>query len=120
VIRDVHYYFQQAMRRQLGVTMPGALRGPLVHGAEGLCAGFRVRIENGRIVKVDYRSTTCTTLVALCEHLSEAATGLERGEAARLSAAWLLEQHPEVAPERQDRAALAAAALQAALQREKS
>ena len=76
-------------------------------------AAFRVRMECDRIVELDYRSSTCATLLALCEHLTELVPGMTAGEALAYSAGNLLELHPEVPAGRRARADLAVRALRA-------
>jgi len=71
--------------------------------------------DRGRIEAVDYRCTTCMTLVAMCEHVAEALCGATVDEALKLSAGDLLHWHPEVPPVRHSRANLAIAAAQLAL-----
>lgn len=110
--RDVFYYFQQAYRRELA-AVPPPLRFVSCEDAE---AGFSFRMGEGhRIVAVDYRCTTCVTLMALCEHVAEQIRGATFAEARSLTAAHLLGQHPEIPPSRHSRAQLAASAARAAL-----
>ncbi len=113
--KNVHEYFRQAWRRLATRTDLNGCRGPIVFGPDGLCAAFEVCLEQGRIARADYRCTTCVTLVALCEHLSELAVGMHADDISRLRPELLLERHPEVPPGRQDRAALALTAFTAAV-----
>ena len=78
---------------------------------------FRFEADGERITKADYRCTTCVTLVALCEHLAELAEGMRLSDAARYEPEVLIGKHPEIPPERRDRAGLAAEALRAAARR---
>jgi hypothetical protein len=115
VRHDIHHYFQRALRRLASGTGTDGFNAGLVRSADGLCAGFIIEASGPRIVRADYRCTTCATLVGLCEHLVEAAAGVPASEAAAMDAEWLLARHPEVPPGRRDRAGLAAAAFRAAL-----
>jgi len=108
-------YFQSAFRRLPLHAEPAVRLGPLVLGPDRLCAAFHVPHEAGRIERVAYRCTSCATLVALCEHLSELASGRTLAEARRLDASALLALHPEIPAGRRDRSALAVAAFHAAL-----
>jgi hypothetical protein len=106
----VYDYFQRALRRPRSPLAPGTVwRGD----EEGCMAGFQIRLERGRIVGVEYRSTTCATLVALCEHLTELTRGMTVAEALNYSPQNLLALHPEIPAGRRARADLAVRALHA-------
>lgn len=111
--RDVYHYFQQAYRRQLP-----PLSSPLRFiNEDGLQAAFAISICGvGRIERVDYRCTTCVTLVALCEHVAEQLSGATLQEARALDAGQLLKLHPEIPAGRRSRAHLALNAARAALE----
>jgi NifU-like protein involved in Fe-S cluster formation len=111
--RDVYYYFQQAYHRPL---QPNP--SPLRFVSDGdVAAAFLVRIDPpDKIESVEYRCTTCMTLVAVCEHISEELQGSTIARARTLTAERILEQHPEIPDSRHSRARLAAAAAQAALE----
>ena len=89
---DVHYYFQQAFHRPL---QPNS--SPLRFVSDGdVAAAFLVRIEPpDTIGAVEYRCTTCMTLVAVCEHIAEEIRGSTVALARTLTAERILEQHPE-------------------------
>lgn len=110
---DVYHYFQQAYRRQLQ-----PLSSPLRFiDEDGLQAAFSIGICGiGRIERVDYRCTTCMTLVALCEHVAEQLFGATLEEARTLDADQLLKLHPEIPVSRRCRARLALNAARAALE----
>ena len=108
-------YFQLAFRRLPLRVEPPVPLGPLVLGPDRLCAAFHVPHEAGRIERVAYRCTSCATLVALCEHLSELASGRTLAAARLLDAPALLALHPEIPAGRRDRSTLAVAAFRAAL-----
>jgi len=102
-------YFQRAFRRK----SPGW--APLEFGPDGLCAGFRLEWRGARIAAAEYTSSTCATLMALCQHLAEAAAGLTLEEARGLSEPWLLAAHPDIPEGRRNRAELAARAFRSGL-----
>ncbi|HYP08952.1 MAG TPA: iron-sulfur cluster assembly scaffold protein [Bryobacteraceae bacterium] len=109
---DVYYYFQQACRRD------NRNSAEAMHWVDedDARAGFALSLDaNGRIAAVDYRCTTCMTLVALCEHVAEQLRGATLEQALSLSAGELLCRHPEVPTIRRSRAHLAVAAAHAAL-----
>ena len=112
--RDVHYYFQKACRRQLQ-----PLTEPMrVVADEDVQAGFEIRFGAAeRIDTVDYRCSTCVTLVALCEHLAEELRDSTIEYARSLTAGQILAQHPEIPSSRGPRARLAVAAVHAALEK---
>jgi NifU-like protein involved in Fe-S cluster formation len=87
-----------------------------VFGPDRNCALFNLEFERARIVKAIYRCTTCVTLVAFCEHLSELVVGMPTEHALSLEAEYLLRYHREVPAGRRDRALLAVNALKIAIQ----
>jgi NifU-like protein involved in Fe-S cluster formation len=108
----IYDYLQRAFQRPPARLPPkAAWRGD----AQGNLVAFRARIENGRIVALEYRSTTCATLLALCEHLVELIPGRTAAEALAYSARDLLALHPEIPAGHRARARLAVRALRAAL-----
>ena len=109
--RDVYSYFQQACHRGRNPASP--IR---TLSRDDVEAGFDVHIiAPDRIRTVEYRCSTCVTLVALCEHMADLMRGATVDEAQSLSAERLLELHPEIPPVRRVRAHLAVAAAHAAL-----
>jgi len=114
--RTVHDYFGQAYFRLARNGVRPGLRGPLICGPDGICAAFALETERDRITRVDYRCATCVTLVALCEHLAELASAMTVDEAARYKPRFLLDHHPEIPPERRDRAFVAVEAFRSAAQ----
>jgi NifU-like protein involved in Fe-S cluster formation len=110
--RDVYYYFQKAYRRQLQQT--SSFRFLADDDAQ---AAFVIRIAPpDKIAAVEYRCTTCMTLVAVCEHIAEELQGSTLARARTLTAENILQQHPEIPQSRHSRAHLAAAAARAALE----
>lgn len=107
---SVYELFQTALRKPRG-----PVEGPLVKADDGACVRFRVEWTAGTVATVHYQSTTCATLIALCELISRLACGLDRQAASALDAATLLAHLPEIPASHQDRAFLAARAFHAAL-----
>jgi hypothetical protein len=89
--------------------------GAPVSDVDGNRAVFSVVFVSGRIAAVDFRCTTCTTLVALCEHLAELVIGLDAQAALGIQADTLLALHPDIPDARRPGAALALAALKSAV-----
>lgn len=111
--RDVHHYFQQALRRRSQANVFAAA----FIADEDAQAAFNFRIGSAqRIAQIDYRCTTCVTLVALCEHLAEHLEGETVQQARTLTAETLLALHPEIPACRTSRAQLALAAVRAGLE----
>ena len=71
--------------------------------------------SSGCIDEIEYRCTTCVTLVALCEHVAEDLRGVGLDRARELTAADILKLHPEIPYSRHSRADLATAAVRAAI-----
>jgi len=111
--KTVYDLFQEVARRP---RKEATEDGKMVFGANGNCAVFFLRVANGRIKEAWFKCTSCFTLVALCQHLSELAIGLSGEEAQKLGPDLLVRLHPEVPSHLHNRAALACAALQAAIQ----
>ena len=114
--RDVHYYFQQALRRQSRRSALQCVSFPLMTSRPAF--PFSMAPGSGATIEADveYRCTTCITLVAICEHIAEEWRGATVRRARSLTAERILEQHPEIPPNRHSRAYLAAAAAKAALE----
>jgi hypothetical protein len=111
--KTVYDYFWQAPRRS---RKDETGDGKLVFGANGNCAVFFLQAAEGRITEASFRCTSCFTLVAFCEHLSELAIGLSGIEARKLGPDRLVGLHPEVPSHLHNRAVLATAAFQEAVQ----
>ena len=108
----LHDYFEAAYRNP---RPRNGASGATVRGQDGLQAAFIIKISGNRLTGAAYHCSTCVTLVALCEHLAGLIAGRTVSEARRWTAGDLLAMHPEIPPERLDRAHLAIAALRAAL-----
>jgi NifU-like protein involved in Fe-S cluster formation len=87
--------------------------------AEDPSQNLRVEIyletEGGCIRRIDYRCSSCASLIAYCEAMVRLACGRGVAEAARLDAADLIGSVAGVPGYRHDRARLAAAAFRQAL-----
>jgi NifU-like protein involved in Fe-S cluster formation len=117
VPESVHYYFQRACLRELA-SLRG-VSGDKVFDAEGNCVVFWIEeTAAGTIAGAQYKCTTCATLLALCEHLSDVLVGMKTEDAQRLTAGWLLELHPEIPESKKDRAWVAMQALQSAVKKQ--
>jgi hypothetical protein len=111
--RNVQYYFEKACRRRLQ-PLPVPIR---LVADEDAQAGFVIGLGTAdRIDFIEYRCTTCMTLVALCEHLAEDLRGSTIHDAQSLTAERILALHPEIPSSRGSRAQLAVAAVHAALE----
>jgi NifU-like protein involved in Fe-S cluster formation len=113
--RDIHFYFQQAIHRKSQADCP-SIR---FLSDDDTQAGFLVQMDPGQvdtISDVEYRCSTCITLVAICEHIAQEWRGSTVVRAKTLTVERILEEHPEVPPSRHSRAYLAMAAAQAALE----
>lgn len=108
----VYDYFQSALQH----APAPATGAEYERDSEGHCVSFLLVVRDGRIVRAQFRSTTCVTLLGLCEHLREAVSGLTIDAAARITAVDLLSCHPEIPSMRRGRAELAVRALRSALQ----
>ena len=106
-------YFQRAFRRDTEAR--AGVAGSLIHGADGNCAVFWLDTAQGMISSVHYRCTTCVTLLAFCEHLSELAIGMPIERAFQYHPDQLLALHPDVPQYRTDRAKLASEAFRSAV-----
>ena len=109
----IYDYFERACRRSLDDV--GGVAGETVRDEDANCAAFRIELRAGRIAEVSYRCTSCTTLIALCEHLSELVTGLDARAVLDMQPETLLELHPEIPEAKRPAAALALKALQCAV-----
>jgi NifU-like protein involved in Fe-S cluster formation len=109
---SLHDYFERALRHP-----PAALPREVLwcRDEDGCIVAFRIRKECDRVVEVEYRSTTCATLLAVCEHLTDLIPGMTVTEALAYSSANLVALHPEIPAGRRARADLAVRALHASL-----
>jgi hypothetical protein len=113
-VTTIYDYFQRACR---GASARDGLRGERCFDTDGNSAVFWIAVApDRRIEAVTYQCTTCFTLVGLCEHLAELAAGTMLPDAIGWTADRLLSLHSEIPNNRRDRAVLAVAALQSAVQ----
>lgn len=105
-------YFHRAFRR--GAQTRAGTAGTLVRGTGGNCAIFWLDASQGLISSAQYRCTTCVTLLAFCEHLSELVIGMPVEQAMRHNPDQLLALHPDVPQYKADRATLASEAFRSA------
>ncbi len=68
-------------------------------------------------MRCSYKSSTCVTLVAFCELLSESAENKTLKEGLGIDASYLVSHLSDVPAGKHDRAALAVAALRSALKK---
>ncbi|MDX1979789.1 MAG: hypothetical protein SFV51_05950 [Bryobacteraceae bacterium] len=104
--------FQSALRR---TKLPLENPGPAVVDEDGAMAVFSIRTSGDMICWVEYRCTTCATLVACCEALRLAVGGITTGAALQLAAADLAALVPGVPEARWSRLSIAVRALHAAV-----
>ncbi len=100
----------RALRRP---RLPFPTRQPVV-AADGARVCFHIEADQGRLSALEYRCTTCATLVAACEAIVEAGPATAE-EALTLSADDLLARVGGVPAERHGRFHLAVDALRAAI-----
>jgi hypothetical protein len=112
VQRSVYDYFSSAIRQP--VPDPIGRSGDTVRSEDGTTAVFFIEFVGERVGIVNYRCSTCVTLVGFCEHLSEMIKGWTASEVIAFTAADLLVLHREVPPERHHRAHLAVEAMHSA------
>lgn len=111
--KTVSGLFDRGYRRNRAA--PLAVEGRELIGVDGLAARFSLDLEQDRIRAVNFRVTTCITLIAYCELIVETVAGQGAREAATLTETDLLEALPDVPLLKRDRAALAIDAFRAAL-----
>lgn len=95
---------------------PLAIAGPAVAAPSGLWAVFSADIDGDRLRALRFDAAACATLVAYCQALVETLPG-RRLHDCSVDAAALTALLAGVPPTKRDRAAVAAAALRAALDR---
>lgn len=112
-MKTINDYFQCAMCKP---TPPAEIPPDrYVSSEDGLKAAFALTCCDSRIQRGAYRCTTCATLVALCEHLSELVVDATPADVLRWTPEMLLKLHPEIPESKRDRAALALSALQSSV-----
>ncbi len=94
---------------------PFAIEGAALHGENDLSARFSLGLKNGMIESVRFHASTCITLIAYCELLTELAAGKYLRDAVRISEEELAAVLSDVPAMKRDRAPLALNAFRAAL-----
>ena len=105
--------FERGFRRNR--EAPLAIEGAATLDPDGNAARFSVDIAGGKLLAVNFRATTCATLIAYCELIAELVPGMPADMAEQLSARDLVEGLPGVPPLKHARASLAVDAFRAAL-----
>jgi NifU-like protein involved in Fe-S cluster formation len=105
--------FDRGYRRNR--LVPFAFEGAELHDTNDLTARFSLDLADGTIRGTRFRVSTCITLIAYCELLTELAAGKSPRDAARISEAELVAALPDVPAMKRDRAPLAINAFRAAL-----
>ena len=111
--RTVSDLFDRGYRRNRKPAL--AIEGAELRDLNGLLARFSLDVDGGFIQAVNFRATTCITLIAYSELIAELTIGQSVHEAAELSPAELVETLPDVPLLKRDRALLAVKAFRAAL-----
>jgi NifU-like protein involved in Fe-S cluster formation len=111
--RTVSDLFDRGYRRNR--KSPLAIEGTELRDLNGLLARFSLEVADGFIKAVNFRATTCITLLAYSELVAELTIGQRVHEAAKLSPAELVDALPDVPLLKRDRALLAVKAFRAAL-----
>lgn len=109
---NVDQLFQKALRRHRDSFSHS---GPLISDSDGAAVQFSVVVEDGVIASIDYRATTCITLVAVAEAIRDELQGASLERAGALTADTVLEALPGIPPARRSRIDVAVRALQEAL-----
>ena len=105
--------FERGYRRSR--TEPLPIEGEAVADAEGNAARFSVALDGARLAEIRFRASSCTTLIAYSEALTELLPGLDAALASQFTPQELVAVLPGVPPLKQSRAVLAVAAFRAAL-----
>ena len=111
--RTVSDLFDRGYRRNRKPAL--AIEGAELRDLNGLLARFSLDIADGFIKAVNFRSTTCITLLAYSELIAELTIAQSIPEATKLSASDLVDALPDVPLLKRDRALLAVKAFRAAL-----
>lgn len=89
--------------------------GRWIEGREQVGARFSVELTDGILSDIRFRATTCITLVAYCDLLSERCLGLTPVAALNQNAQQLVSALPGVPPGKQDRASVTVTSLHSAI-----
>jgi hypothetical protein len=110
----IYDYFVRACRRPIAPESDRGIAGDPVEDSGGYYARFWIDAPAGRIQVVHYAATSCTTLLAVCEHIAELAAGADLTEISTVSVERLLGLHPDIPAEKRDSVPLAVKAFHAA------
>jgi NifU-like protein involved in Fe-S cluster formation len=105
--------FERGFRRNREAAL--AIEGAPAVDIEGNAARFSIDVAGGQLAAVNFRATTCATLIAYCELIAELSPGMRAELAAQLAARDLVEGLPGVPQLKHARALLAIEAFRAAL-----
>jgi hypothetical protein len=105
--------FERGYRRARETALP--LQGDAIVDAEGNSARFSLLVSAEKVAETRFQATSCTTLIAYCEAVSQLLTGFSADIAGQYSARDLVDALPGVPAHKQDRAVLAIAAFRSAL-----
>ena len=94
---------------------PLAVRGDDCVDAEGNCVRFSLELAGAAIAGIEFKATSCATLIAFREMIAETMPRQRLDLARALSARDLVDALPGVHPLKRDRAVLAVAAFRSAL-----
>lgn len=96
-------------------AQPLATRGQAISLPNRCYARFSLTHDANLLTGLRFQASSCTTLIACCQAITELYQGATLTQAAALDATTLLHQLPGVPAAKQDRALLAVAALRSAL-----
>jgi NifU-like protein involved in Fe-S cluster formation len=105
--------FERGYRRNRETPLP--LQGEAIVDAEGNSVRFSLVVSGEKVAETRFQATSCTTLIAYCEAVSQLLTGFSADIAGQYSARDLIDALPGVPALKQDRAVLAVAAFRSAL-----
>jgi NifU-like protein involved in Fe-S cluster formation len=105
--------FERGFRRSR--EAPRAIQGKLCADTEGHTASFSLDVADGKIATMSFHVSPCATLIAYCELIAEMLPEFGLDLAQALTPHDLIAQLPGVPVLKQNRAALAIAALRSAL-----
>src|SRR5262245_49763760 len=105
--------FERGLRRLRETEV--AIDGEACRDTEGNFARFGLRVSAGRIERVGFRCSSCATLIAYCELITEMMPNFSREIARGLTAPEIVQALPGVPALKHARAALAVAAFRVAL-----
>jgi NifU-like protein involved in Fe-S cluster formation len=105
--------FERGFRRNR--ASPLSIEGAPAVDGDGNAARFSIDVAGAKLAAVNFRATTCATLIAYCELIAELVPGMRPEMAEQLAARDLVEGLPGVPKPKHARALLAIEAFRAAL-----